>query len=708
MDRDKFEENFSAIEQNQYDIEAWHKLLRVIHNEPVEKHRENIYERLVTVFPTSGKFWKVYIEHEIRGRNYERVEKLFQRCLMKVLNIDLWKTYLSYVKDTKASLPTYKEKMAQAYDFALDKMGMDFSSFTLWSDYILFLKNVDAAGSYAENQKISAIRKIYHRGIIIPMLNVESLWKEYLAFENAINPMIAEKMTGEKSRDYMNARRVAKEYEAITRGLDRSFLSLPPCGSIEEIKQVEIWQKYIAWERSNPLRIEDQVLLNKRVMFAFEQSLLCLGHFPNIWHAAASHLQECARILSEKGDVDNAKTISDQISTLYEKAISNLHAKNLILYLAFADFEEQQMKTENAHELYKKFLAQDGVDPTLCYIHYMRFCRRNEGTTSARSVFKKARDDKNSSYHVYVAAALMEFFCTKDKKVASNIFELGFKKFKDKVGFVTHYLDFLIHLNDDNNTRVLFERVLSADTLSPKDAKKIWTQFMDFESTVGDLSSIKKVEKRVLASMTAMTDSNGEANQAAQLIERYKVFDLWPCSKEELIIYGLSDQSPVEKSSVGQVQIEGSNGQHTTRSGTSMEKVKKTLPILAAPDISQMTPFKPTFNWIPGQHRIPGGVFPMPPVAAEVCTKLPPPDCFDGPYVILDQLLRTMSNINLNPAILLGNDVTENNTKIKQESNTNNGKRKASRERDQFSDNEEEEDAPTNDVFLKRQQKRIK
>ena len=32
--------------------------------------------------------------------------------------------------------------------------------------------------------------------------------------------------------------------------------------------------------------------------------------------------------------------------------------------------------------------------------------------------------------------------------------------------------------------------------------RKIWTQFMEFESTVGDLSSIKKVEKRMLASMT--------------------------------------------------------------------------------------------------------------------------------------------------------------------------------------------------------------
>ena len=66
--------------------------------------------------------------------------------------------------------------------------------------------------------------------------------KEYIAFEQGINPMIAEKFIAEKSRDYMTARRVAKEYEAITRGIDRSFLSLPPCGSIDEIKQVRSFQ----------------------------------------------------------------------------------------------------------------------------------------------------------------------------------------------------------------------------------------------------------------------------------------------------------------------------------------------------------------------------------------------------------------------------------------------------------------------------------
>ena len=63
--------------------------------------------------------------------------------------------------------------------------------------------------------------------------------------------------------------------------------------------------------------------------------------------------------------MDNSKTMYDQVVALYEKAISSLHAKNLIIYLAFADFEEQQMRASSAHDIYKKFLSQEDVDPTL-------------------------------------------------------------------------------------------------------------------------------------------------------------------------------------------------------------------------------------------------------------------------------------------------------------------------------------------------------
>ena len=32
--------------------------------------------------------------------------------------------------------------MAHAYDFALDKIGMDIMSYPLWNDYVNFLKSV--------------------------------------------------------------------------------------------------------------------------------------------------------------------------------------------------------------------------------------------------------------------------------------------------------------------------------------------------------------------------------------------------------------------------------------------------------------------------------------------------------------------------------------------------------------------------------------
>lgn len=64
---------------------------------------------------------------------------------------------------------------------------------------------------------------------------------------------------------------------------------------------MELWQKYIAWEKSNPLRTEDTALLTKRVVFALEQCLLCLGHHPDIWYQAAQFLEYSCKILAEKG-----------------------------------------------------------------------------------------------------------------------------------------------------------------------------------------------------------------------------------------------------------------------------------------------------------------------------------------------------------------------------------------------------------------------
>lgn len=98
----------------------------------------------------------------------------------------------------------------------------------------------EAVGSYAENQRITAVRRVYQRGCVNPMINIEQLWRDYSKYEEAseppgrpflrphlhaivmlktptrlshlqgINVHLAKKMIEDRSRDYMNARRVAK------------------------------------------------------------------------------------------------------------------------------------------------------------------------------------------------------------------------------------------------------------------------------------------------------------------------------------------------------------------------------------------------------------------------------------------------------------------------------------------------------------------
>ncbi|XP_021945266.1 protein suppressor of forked [Folsomia candida] len=627
---------YLATEENPFDMDAWNVLLRELQTRKIEDVRP-LFEKLAKIFPTTGRFWKMYIEQEMKARLYDKVEKLFTRCLIKVLNIDLWRLYLQYIRESKAALPTYKEKMAQSYDFALDKIGMDIQSFSIWNDYANFLKSVEASGSYAENQRISAVRKVYQKAVMTPMISVETLWKDYITFEQGINPIIAEKMSMERSRDYMNARRVAKEHEAITRGLNRSFPSVPPTGSPEEVRQVALWKKYIAWEKNNPLRTEDLTLLARRVMFAYDQCLLCLSHHPDVWYEAALFLENISKLMNEKGDAVSAKKFSDQAADVYENAITGVLGKNMLLYFTYADFEETRVKYEKVHTIYQRLLDIEDIDPTLVYIQYMKFARRAEGIKNARAIFKKAREDPRSKYPIYVAASLMEYYCSKDHNIAFRIFELGLKKFPAEQDYIMCYVDYLSHLNEDNNTRVLFERVLTSGNLSPEKSVDIWNKFLEFESNIGDLSSIVKTEKRRSNVLNQLKEFEGK--ETAQIVDRYRFLDLFPCTTAELRSIGYTEV--LSFSSSFKAQLPQFNVPDAAEAEEDVED--KT----SRPDFSQMIPFKPKLNAYPGEHIIPGGSFPMPPAAAHLNTLLPPPMYFHGPFVGVEKLMDIFARLQL-------------------------------------------------------------
>ncbi|XP_030650237.1 cleavage stimulation factor subunit 3 [Chanos chanos] len=692
------------LEENPYDLDAWSILIREAQNQPIDKARKT-YERLVAQFPSSGRFWKLYIEAEIKAKNYDKVEKLFQRCLMKVLHIDLWKCYLSYVRETKGKLPSYKEKMAQAYDFALDKIGMEIMSYQIWVDYINFLKGVEAVGSYAENQRITAVRRVYQRGCVNPMINIEQLWRDYSKYEEGINVHLAKKMIEDRSRDYMNARRVAKEYETVMKGLDRNAPSVPPQNSPQEAQQVDMWKKYIQWEKSNPLRTEDQTLITKRVMFAYEQCLLVLGHHPDVWYEAAQYLEQSSKLLAEKGDMNNAKLFSDEAANIYERAIGTLLKKNMLLYFAFADYEESRMKHEKVHSIYNRLLAIEDIDPTLVYIQYMKFARRAEGIKSGRTIFKKAREDVRTRHHVYVSAALMEYYCSKDKSVAFKIFELGLKKYGDIPEYILAYIDYLSHLNEDNNTRVLFERVLTSGSLSPEKSGEIWARFLAFESNIGDLASILKVERR---RFTAFKDEY-EGKETALLVDRYKFMDLYPCSTSELKALGYKDVSRAKLAALIPEAV-------VTPSAPTLKDEADRKPEYPKPDTNQMIPFQPRHLAPPGLHPVPGGVFPVPPAAVILMKLLPPPTCFTGPFVQVDELMETFRRCTLPETVdaavelitgRLPELASEGNGPVENHAVSN----KSLKRPNPDSDEEEEKGAiapPVHDIYRARQQKRIR
>ena len=68
------------------------------------------------------------------------------------------------------------------------------------------------------------------------------------------------------------------------------------------------------------------------------------------------------------------------------------------------------------------------IEPTLVWIQYIRFVKRNEDIVAARKLFKRAREDPRSTYHLFIANANLEYFCTKVKEFFQEIeFKFSFK-----------------------------------------------------------------------------------------------------------------------------------------------------------------------------------------------------------------------------------------------------------------------------------------
>lgn len=498
----------NVIVDDKYNIEAAEILANEAQHLPITEAAP-LYEQLLTLFPTAAKYWKQYVEAHMAVNNDDATKQLFSRCLLNCLQIPLWRCYIRFIRKVNEKKGIEgQEETRKAFDFMLSYLGADIASGPVWMEYITFLKTLPAQNTQEESQRMTAVRKVYQKAIVTPTHHIEQLWKDYENFENSVSRQLAKGLLSEYQPKYNSARAVYRERKKYVDEIDWNMLAVPPSGSYKEELQWMGWKRLLAFEKGNPQRI-DSASSNKRIIFTYEQCLMYLYHYPDIWY-------DYATWHAKTGSIDAAVKV-------FQRALK-----------ALPELEESRGAIQSAKKIYESLLG-DGVNTTaLAHIQFIRFLRRTEGVEAARKYFLDARKSPNCTYHVYVAYAMMAFCLDKDPKVAHNVFEAGLKRFMHEPVYILEYADFLTRLNDDRNIRALFERALSS--LPPEESVEVWKRFTHFEQTYGDLASMLKVEQRRKEALSRTGEEGPSALEGSlqDVVSRYTFMDLWPCSSNDL------------------------------------------------------------------------------------------------------------------------------------------------------------------------------
>ena len=211
----------TRIQANPFDSEAWAILLGEVQQQTPAEYRP-LFERCVSCFPSAAVCWYQYIETEMRARDTEQVEALFERCLLQNPHVELWSLYVRYLRHEK-QLAT--KELIPAYELLLGSVGADVSAGPLWMEYVKMLRDAVEPGAPSDAPSVLAARTAFQRALVQPALGLDALWKEYEAWETAQSREGAKAVLSEISDDVLVARRVARERKALVEPL--TLIAMP-------------------------------------------------------------------------------------------------------------------------------------------------------------------------------------------------------------------------------------------------------------------------------------------------------------------------------------------------------------------------------------------------------------------------------------------------------------------------------------------------
>lgn len=585
----------------EYNADAWDTVVQ----HAMANNILPVIEAFLEQFPTAGRYWRYFIDMLMKDKKYDTVERLWNKCLAGCMDADLWSLYIRYVKLAKEGDDDSSQVIKKAYDYCLDRFGIDPNSSKIWQDYIDFLKSQETSNAIELNHKIAALRKVYQKVVVLPVNSVEQFWKQYDMWENSMNKQIAQEQLSSVQPGHINAKVARRERAQIYNGIILHMLPRPPSKLVHarnrDYKQVCMWKKVFEFEKSNPQKLDPE-RLRERVDYTYRSGLIVLRFYPEIWydyamyHAGHQNLKEASRIFGEACQV-----MSD----------------SLLAHFLYANFEETSKNIEKARDIYERLITAN--PQPLAYIEYMLFCRRTSGMAASRRVLVRALKDPLCSHEVFIAGADIELKWNNEPVVASRIYAQGMKSHSSNPKFVWKYLDFLESQNDSTNTRVILEQSLTE--LPESEHRAIWDRYLRLQHTIGDLSGMQEIEMRTSQAL-------GETDGFKVLLSRFTFNSLKPC--EEQYVSPTDVPSPV-------IEL-GSN------SNVSL----KLRAVMTKPDLSKLEKVEGGSSSTVGRGAPQGRVtlppFPLHKALGSFLYKLPPPR---GAVIDVVRVLGYLSDINM-------------------------------------------------------------
>lgn len=544
-----------AVEQDPLDYKSWTKLIDQVVLKDKEEQVRSVFDRYLAIFKFDARQWSSYINFELNRGDFQKVVDLFAKCLPITNEVDLCRTYVLYVRrvnDVITGGEKARSTVVLAFDFAVNKCGIDIDSSDLWNDYLDFFKTWTPGTSWEQQQKNDLIRKLYRRCIVIPNARIESMWSDYTKWESEVStPNNASKNIADLSTDYMEARSWNTEWRNVTKNLIRR--RLVPVSATDDSNdvvkgQLEAWLNWLEFEKKNSLNLKEQDLQH-RIEYVYKRAIAILPFVPEVWFRYNKFLLQqnedankgqCIELLTDALRLNPSSfLLSFQLAELYERdgsfpkaqevyenSIKVFVEKHSVVQLKIDEIKENLAKRARVSVSSKKEKedstqnsdSEDEADEqpvvnysesealqmltlesqvlelsksvTFLYIKLMALCKRSQGIKEVRSVFKQRKNFKSLGYEFYVENALIEFY-TDNKKIADKVFDLAMKSFNKNGGFLYAYLDYLILTNSIESIKVFFEIALTSlfkEIASDKEALQL--------ATINILEQKKRSENR--------------------------------------------------------------------------------------------------------------------------------------------------------------------------------------------------------------------